>query len=192
MAYHPPALDNHRKAEICRAFAELYDSIPRNKRGELLASGKALAQYGFAFKRGILLPTPAMLVVCYERTNDPRFLFTKQEKEAHLRIVGGTLPDAKCWPDREAVSVELPTELPNIPDLGRQFVALVEALARLAKLPAKHPAREEAQRLLVKPAMRLYAATTALGLEFPEEFRDLINQLDFATNLNPGASKRRR
>lgn len=190
MAYHPPALAQERKREICAAFAEFYEKIPRNGRGKLLAEGGKPAQLGYAYKNGVLLPPPSVLAACYERTLDTRFLFTSEEKAEYQRIVGGILPDQKRWPDR-ASAEDKPDEIPDVPALERHFVDLTNQIRRLGRLPAKHLEREKARRLLAKPAMQLYSVATELGLEFPEEFRDLLKQLDFAANLNPGAKKRR-
>lgn len=60
-------------------------------------------------------------------------------------------------------------------------------IKNINKLPPEHRLRKKAQRALVSATMQLFREAQELDLDYPEDFKDLLKQMDFATNiLRPG------
>ena len=72
----------------------------------------------------------------------------------------------------------------SLDDLVQQMMDLIDELHQVSQLPAGNPTREAARKMLVAPAMQLFSAATSLSLEFPEEFSDLLEQLELAQLIN--------
>ncbi|OGH85009.1 MAG: hypothetical protein A2493_02780 [Candidatus Magasanikbacteria bacterium RIFOXYC12_FULL_33_11] len=68
---------------------------------------------------------------------------------------------------------------------------LAHELEYLSELGNNNPARIEAQARLLQPAMFLFNQATMLGLEYPEAFKDLRQQLEFASTIFEGKERRK-
>lgn len=132
---------------------------------------------------GKATPPPTVLAVAYQETNNPVFLYTADEKK-RLREArpDEIIPNTEIWPDKPEVgqkSSPAVGETNLIADINR----LIANIDRLGRLPSESKEREKARKELVGPAMRLFTVATRLGLEFPDEFADLLSQLQTAESL---------
>jgi hypothetical protein len=205
-----------RQTEVCAAFAEWYGK--QEKKKEAMNGIGRTANMADLYIRGVRYPPASALAVLWSETKDTRFLFTREEKTRRIKVLGkrchGTPTDDE-WPDLDNVSDTEPKKEkkkkepppnkhrqkdppkekpPGIPDLLDRLKGLTDEIQKLADLPGGDPVREVARHALRDPAMRLFRVATALKLKFPEEFTDLLEQLDMAGQIfgeNNGKEKRR-
>ncbi len=187
-----PLLDADRREAIRAAFDAWYNSFDKAGRGA------AAARVGIATDRcshvchGRNTPTPTAMKALYQETGNNVFQMTEAEKEKYRRNGrAGPVPNNEGWPDlppRETkVEVKPPLERPPEEDGPMELDSLIEAVnitaeqvRRFGQLPPTDPRRQAARKRLAPAGMKLFHDLTELQLEFPDAFRDLLDQLEVA------------
>lgn len=190
-----PVLDQARIEALRLAVGQWFElQINKTASAKRIDSDSALINH-FLKGRKNTLPINA-LVGLWRETQNPVFLMTGQERARYRQMMGrrfGGWPDQNKWPPQEQVANQ-PTGRPvvavesltDLDDLESLLRVVNNQLGRLADLPADDPRRQVARRRMVEPAMAIFWHATVLGLEFPEEFSDLLRQLNLATRINGG------
>ena len=94
-------LSDERKEEVCLAFTDWYNSLPKKLDGLKLIGMKSQGN-ATSFRSGLRSPPPRILVKLWQLTGDERFLFTASEKKLKLQQGRVTeLPPADKWPDKD-------------------------------------------------------------------------------------------
>lgn len=190
-----PVLDKARIDALRLATGQWFElQVNKNASAKRIDSDSALINH-FLKGRKNTLPINA-LVGLWGETQNPVFLMTVSERARYRQVMGKRFagwPDRNKWPpqervasqptDRSVVDTGSPTDLDDLKSLLR---VVNNQLGRLADLPADDPRRQAARRQMVEPAMAIFRNASALGLEFPDEFSDLLDQLNLATRINGG------
>lgn len=109
-------LTAERGEEIRGAFIKWYEALEHKTNGMLALGIKpgSIGGYLSAFRSGQRVPPPWILSALWKQTQDERFLFTTEEKEAKLaqgRVK--ELPDLSQWPNKGEVPSSEEAPLPQ-------------------------------------------------------------------------------
>ncbi len=189
-------LSRQRRLKIRHAFADWYRQFARGERGKAAERvNMRTDQCGHACD-GRVVPPPRALKALFLETGNPVFLLSADEKSAYRK--NGTtseVPDSDGWPDLEPTEAQVttvpppehppekctnsdePMDLDLLIEMVRITANEVRNFSRLTPTDAR---RQAARKRLVAETMKLFHGLTELQLEFPEAFRDLLEQLEVA------------
>lgn len=203
MAYRSYLTPSQYEA-IRQIFTEIYDSLSRAEKGELCRHIGLASANAWHVKQGINTLPMVSVKAMYQRTGNDIFRLTPEQKESYRRHtrLSRKMPDDEGWPDispadlqkvlekrEEDLKYQKDREL--VSDLKGSLAEFARGLKYLSKLEANNPVRKEAQRTLLVPAMNLFTEVTMLGMDFPEAFNDLREQLELASTLFGEKGKRK-
>lgn len=207
-----PILQPEREAVIRAAFTKWYTEQPKKKDAmELLGRSSTQGPTWTAGFRAI--PVDAVIKLWTITQDKAFLWTAKEKEHyqrAYKKRNDLSQVPTKDWPDlddsSEPVTVEnpVPTKQEHAPprqttiemssrpiikpadaidQLRNDIEDMCRRLEEFEKLPSNSNARNKARKRLVLPAMRLFNIMTMLEIKFPEDFNDLRQQLEFASNL---------
>jgi len=189
---------------VRKVFTDIYDALSRTERGKLCRKIGLPSKNAWHVRQGIHTLPVTCLKAMYLHTGYDFFRLTPEQKQSyhqHKRI-SRNMPSDEGWPDisprdlqraidslDEVKKSERDLEL--VAKLETVLSELAHELEYLSELGNNNPARIEAQARLLQPAMFLFNQATMLGLEYPEAFKDLRQQLEFASTIFEGKERRK-
>lgn len=178
---------DERKQELRDAFVAWYLRQP-NKKEAMTGIGKTPNQAD-TYRRGIRYAPPDAMPTLFKETGDTRFLMSVNEKARYRRLRPNcVLPNSPDWPDSDDSFNQSQAPPPITTDMGvddihKHVELVVRHVEILANLPSGDSKREEARGKLVKPATTLFNALFKLDLQFPEDFKDILDKLKLAGQI---------
>lgn len=201
MKLHLRVLPNERRLQIAAATKKWYETIPRGQKRqictEFLGCQPNQVDAWLSGKRPV---PPVAMRGLYLLTKNSVFLMSAAEKDdyrhrKHKVPVNTDWPDSDTSGGTELAEGEKPPAPPpkrlklngqearSVAEIKRMALNLSYEIQRLADLPENDPAREEARRELVEPAMALFYATQKLRLQFPTAFDDFLEAMKVAMGM---------